>query len=197
MAGTSDLDVAYVARLARINLIEDEAKIFQKQLDDVLKYVEKLRQVDVTGIDRPRTRFRFLMYSATTRRADWFTANSVKQRAPAGKRPFCRPESGGMTGNELAALSIADLQSLLRRREVPREVIDALRERIEAVDPTSARIFRSTLNCDERGGALPTSIFLLRHSNCDQRHHQRDGSAVHVRVENFERISRAVRCHGD
>ena len=41
-----------------------------------------------------------------------------------------------MTGNELAALSIADLQSLLRRREVsPREVIDALRERIEAVDP--------------------------------------------------------------
>ena len=40
-----------------------------------------------------------------------------------------------MTGNELTALSIADLQSLLRRREVsPREVIDALRERIEAVD---------------------------------------------------------------
>ena len=31
-----------------------------------------------------------------------------------------------MTGNELPALSIADLQSLLRRREVsPREVIDA------------------------------------------------------------------------
>ena len=51
MAGTSDLDVAYVARLARINLTEDEAKIFQKQLDDVLKYVEKLRQLDVTGVD--------------------------------------------------------------------------------------------------------------------------------------------------
>jgi aspartyl-tRNA(Asn)/glutamyl-tRNA(Gln) amidotransferase subunit A len=41
-----------------------------------------------------------------------------------------------MIGNELAALSIAGLQSLLRRREVSsREVIDALRERIEAVDP--------------------------------------------------------------
>src|SRR5256885_460975 len=41
-----------------------------------------------------------------------------------------------MTGNELAALSIADLQSLLRAREIsPREVIDALRKRIEAVDP--------------------------------------------------------------
>src|SRR5215469_16572416 len=40
-----------------------------------------------------------------------------------------------MTGNDLPALSIADLQSLLRRREVsPREVIDGLRERIEAID---------------------------------------------------------------
>ena len=40
-----------------------------------------------------------------------------------------------MIGNELLALSIADLQSLLRRREVSsREVIDALLERIEAVD---------------------------------------------------------------
>ena len=51
MAGTSDLDVAYVARLARINLTEDEAKIFQKQLGDVLKYVEKLREPNVTGMD--------------------------------------------------------------------------------------------------------------------------------------------------
>src|SRR6516225_8078281 len=40
-----------------------------------------------------------------------------------------------MTGNDLAPLSIAELQSLLRRGEVsPREVINALRERIEAVD---------------------------------------------------------------
>jgi aspartyl-tRNA(Asn)/glutamyl-tRNA(Gln) amidotransferase subunit A len=40
-----------------------------------------------------------------------------------------------MIGNELTALSIADLQSLLRRREVsPRELLDALRERIEGVD---------------------------------------------------------------
>src|SRR5262249_71982 len=51
MAGTSNLDVAYVARLARINLSEDEAKTFQKQLDDVLKYVEKLRQLDVTDVE--------------------------------------------------------------------------------------------------------------------------------------------------
>src|SRR4051812_45175520 len=40
-----------------------------------------------------------------------------------------------MIGNDLTAVSIADLQSLLRGREIsPREVIAALRERIEAVD---------------------------------------------------------------
>src|SRR5712671_425254 len=41
-----------------------------------------------------------------------------------------------MTGNELLAVSIADLQSLLRRREVSaREVINALRQRVESIDP--------------------------------------------------------------
>ena len=40
-----------------------------------------------------------------------------------------------MTGTDLPALNIADLQSLLRRREISaREVIDALRARIEDVD---------------------------------------------------------------
>jgi aspartyl-tRNA(Asn)/glutamyl-tRNA(Gln) amidotransferase subunit A len=40
-----------------------------------------------------------------------------------------------MTGTDLPALSIADLQCLLRDREVsPREVLEALRARIEAVD---------------------------------------------------------------
>src|SRR6266705_5044341 len=40
-----------------------------------------------------------------------------------------------MTATDLPALNIAELQSLLRRREVsPREVLEALRARIEAVD---------------------------------------------------------------
>src|SRR6266702_3914834 len=60
---------------------------------------------------------------------------SVEQCAPTGERPFYRPESRRMTEKDLPALSIADLQSLLRSREVSaREVVDALRTRIEAVD---------------------------------------------------------------
>src|SRR6266550_8447644 len=41
-----------------------------------------------------------------------------------------------MSRSDLPALTIADLQSLLRRKEVsPREVIDALRARIETLEP--------------------------------------------------------------
>jgi aspartyl-tRNA(Asn)/glutamyl-tRNA(Gln) amidotransferase subunit C len=82
MTGTSDLDVAYVARLARINLTADEAKIFQRQLDDVLKYVEKLRQVDVTGVDAAAHVFPvFNVLRADTPR-DWFTAEQALSNAP-------------------------------------------------------------------------------------------------------------------
>lgn len=51
MPNNSDLDVAYVARLARLNLTEAEAELFRKQLGDVLKYAGKLQEVDVTGVE--------------------------------------------------------------------------------------------------------------------------------------------------
>jgi len=82
MAGNSDLDVAYVARLARINLTEDEARIFQKQLDDVLKYVEKLGQLDVTGVDAAAHGLPvFNVFRADASR-DWFTAKQALSNAP-------------------------------------------------------------------------------------------------------------------
>lgn len=80
MAANSDLDVAYVARLARINLTEDEARIFQKQLDDVLQYVEKLRQVDVTGIDAASHALSVVFRDDVPR--DWFTAEQALSNAP-------------------------------------------------------------------------------------------------------------------
>jgi aspartyl-tRNA(Asn)/glutamyl-tRNA(Gln) amidotransferase subunit C len=80
MAANSDLDVAYVARLARINLTEDEAKIFQKQLDDVLKYVEKLSQLDVTGVDAAAHALPVFFRDDSPR--DWFTAEQALSNAP-------------------------------------------------------------------------------------------------------------------
>ena len=82
MAATSDLDVAYVARLARINLTEEEEKIFQKQLDDVLKYVEKLRQLDVTGVDGAAHALPVFNVFRDDAPRDWFTAEEALGNAP-------------------------------------------------------------------------------------------------------------------
>lgn len=82
MVGTSDLDVAYVARLARINLTEDEAKIFQKQLDDVLKYVEKLGEVDVTGLDAAAHALPVFNVFRDDAPRDWLTAEQALSNAP-------------------------------------------------------------------------------------------------------------------
>jgi aspartyl-tRNA(Asn)/glutamyl-tRNA(Gln) amidotransferase subunit C len=82
MAETSDLNVAYVARLARINLTEGEAKTFQKQLDDVLKYVEKLRQVDVTGIEATAHTLPVFNVFREDAARDWFTAEQALSNAP-------------------------------------------------------------------------------------------------------------------
>jgi aspartyl-tRNA(Asn)/glutamyl-tRNA(Gln) amidotransferase subunit C len=82
MAGTSNLDVAYIARLARINLTEDEAKVFQKQLDGVLKYVEKLRQVDVTDIDAAAHAVPLFDVFREDAPQDWLTAEQALRNAP-------------------------------------------------------------------------------------------------------------------
>jgi aspartyl-tRNA(Asn)/glutamyl-tRNA(Gln) amidotransferase subunit C len=82
MAGTSDLDVGYVARLARMNLTEDEATIFQKQLDEVLKYVEKLRQVDISGIDVAAHTLPVVNVFREDTPRDWFTAEQALSNAP-------------------------------------------------------------------------------------------------------------------
>ena len=82
MAGTSDLDIAYVARLARLTLTEDEAQIFQRQLDDVLQYVEKLRQVDVTGVDAATDALPVFNVFRDDSPGDWFTAKQAISNAP-------------------------------------------------------------------------------------------------------------------
>ena len=51
MAKTTDLDVGYVSKLARMNLSEEETQLFQKQLADVLEFAEKLREVDVSHVE--------------------------------------------------------------------------------------------------------------------------------------------------
>ncbi len=44
-------DVKHVAKLARLELTEEETKQYTKQLGDILKYVEQMNEVDTTGIE--------------------------------------------------------------------------------------------------------------------------------------------------
>ena len=46
-----DLDVAYTAQLARLNLSPEEVTKFQAQLSQVLEHVEKLKAVDVSAVE--------------------------------------------------------------------------------------------------------------------------------------------------
>ena len=50
MAAT-EIDIKYVAHLARLHLTPDEEKKFGAQLDGILGYIEKLKELDVTGVE--------------------------------------------------------------------------------------------------------------------------------------------------
>jgi aspartyl-tRNA(Asn)/glutamyl-tRNA(Gln) amidotransferase subunit C len=47
----SHIDVRYVAKLARLELSDEEVAIFQPQLEAILRHAEALSQLDVTGIE--------------------------------------------------------------------------------------------------------------------------------------------------
>ena len=51
MSKETKMDIDYVSKLARIDLLPDEREKFQAQLGDVLQYFEKLQNVAVEGVD--------------------------------------------------------------------------------------------------------------------------------------------------
>jgi aspartyl-tRNA(Asn)/glutamyl-tRNA(Gln) amidotransferase subunit C len=51
MPQSHEIDVAHVARLARLNLTAEEAEVFQEQLARVLDYAEKLQAADISRVD--------------------------------------------------------------------------------------------------------------------------------------------------
>jgi aspartyl-tRNA(Asn)/glutamyl-tRNA(Gln) amidotransferase subunit C len=51
MSAPADLDIDHVAKLARIALTPEERAQFARQLGDVLASIERLKQVDVSGVE--------------------------------------------------------------------------------------------------------------------------------------------------
>jgi len=44
-------EVKHIAKLARLGLTEKEVKKMQKELSKILDYIEKLKEVDISGIE--------------------------------------------------------------------------------------------------------------------------------------------------
>lgn len=82
MANSANIDVGYVAKLARLNLTDDETQLFQKQLGDVLHYAEKLRQVDVSHVEAATHAIPVFNVFREDEPRDWFTAEEALSNAP-------------------------------------------------------------------------------------------------------------------
>ena len=85
-----EIDVAHVARLARLNLTPEETELFQNQIERVLEYARKLREADdvVAGVLPAETQPDSAgeTPAATLLRNDeplaWFTADEALSNAP-------------------------------------------------------------------------------------------------------------------
>ena len=78
----SELDVASVAKLARVRLTEDETRLFQEQLARVLEYADKLREVDVSGVEAAAHSVPIFDVLREDKARDWFTAEEALANAP-------------------------------------------------------------------------------------------------------------------
>ena len=47
----SDFNLKHIARLARLHFEEKELKAFESQIQNILSFVEKLKEVDVEGVE--------------------------------------------------------------------------------------------------------------------------------------------------
>jgi aspartyl-tRNA(Asn)/glutamyl-tRNA(Gln) amidotransferase subunit C len=82
MSKAADLDVGYVAQLARLHLTKEEIQLFQKQLGDVLKYAGKLREVDVSHVEPATHAVPVCNVFREDEPRDGFTAEEALSNAP-------------------------------------------------------------------------------------------------------------------
>jgi aspartyl-tRNA(Asn)/glutamyl-tRNA(Gln) amidotransferase subunit C len=77
-----ELDVGYVAKLARLNPSEEEARLFREQLGEVLAYADKLREVDVRGVEATAHAVPIFNVFREDQPREWFTKEEALGNAP-------------------------------------------------------------------------------------------------------------------
>jgi aspartyl-tRNA(Asn)/glutamyl-tRNA(Gln) amidotransferase subunit C len=78
----SKIDVADVAKLARLRLSDDETRLFQEQLGLVLQYADKLREVDTSEGDASTHPLPIFDVTREDQPRDWFSAEEALSNAP-------------------------------------------------------------------------------------------------------------------
>ena len=76
------LDVRYTARLARLDLRDEEILKFQTQLGHILGYVEKLREVNVEGVEPTAQNAPTANVFRLDGERDWFSPEEALANAP-------------------------------------------------------------------------------------------------------------------
>lgn len=82
MAESAEIDVAHVAQLARLNLTEEETKLFQAQLERVLQYAEKLQEPDISHVEVAAHAVPIFNVLREDEPQTWFTAEEALSNAP-------------------------------------------------------------------------------------------------------------------
>jgi aspartyl-tRNA(Asn)/glutamyl-tRNA(Gln) amidotransferase subunit C len=79
----SDFDVKYVAHLARLNLTPEEETKLGAQLGHILGYIEKLNEVDVSGVEPTAHAFPIVNVWRADEIKPGLTNEEALQNAPA------------------------------------------------------------------------------------------------------------------
>ena len=85
MSEAPSMDIDYVSNLARIELTQEEKDKFQGQLGDVLKYFEKLQDIDVEGVEPTAHAFpRFNVWDEDVSK-EGFSSEKALKNAPKSR----------------------------------------------------------------------------------------------------------------
>ena len=79
---SDQFDVRYIAQLARLDLSDAETAKFQSQLGQILSHVEKLAQVDVSGVEPTAHANQVVNVFRADEPRDWFTPEVALANAP-------------------------------------------------------------------------------------------------------------------
>lgn len=87
-------DVLYVAELANLELNESEVETFRGQLDAILTYIDKLKQLDVSAVEPMAQVLQSAASPDGTLRDDVVrkcdVVDSILEQAPEAQKPYFR-----------------------------------------------------------------------------------------------------------